>query len=127
MALVSNPWFVNAHSKMINSVEIVEQKEDIYNDSDSDDAHIELPEGMEPEERKPWPDLFVLTAGADWDILLHRLSNGVKIGQFAQDNLWNIYDMKPYEKIRPNYVREWLKLKKAKWFRMIEERISEAR
>ena len=127
MALVSNPWFINAHRKMINTVEIVEQRDDIYNDSDSDDAHIELPEGMEPEEKKPWPDVFVLTAGADWDILLHRLSNGVKIGQFAQDNLWNIYDMSPYENIRPNYVREWLKLKKAKWFGMIEERISEAR
>ena len=77
---MSNPWFINAHRKMINSVEIVEQKEDAYNDSESDDAHIELPEGMEPEEKKPWPDVFVLTASSDWDILLHRLSNGVKIG-----------------------------------------------
>ena len=112
---------------MINSVEIVEQRDDIYNDEDSDDANIELPEGLAPEERKPWPDLFIITASEDWDILLHRLSNGVKVIQFAQDNSWNIYDMKPYEKIRPNYVRDWLKEKKQKWIGMINDRIKSAR
>ena len=124
---MGNPWFVNAHRSTINSVEIVEQKDDIYNEEDSDDAAIELPENMAPEERKPWPDLFVLTASSDWDILLHRLSNGVKIGQFAQDNLWNIYDMTPYENIRPNYVRDWLKQKKTKWLAMINERVVQAK
>ena len=78
--MVGNPWFVNAHKKMINSIEIVEQRDDIYNDEDSDDANIELPEGLAPEERKPWPDIYILTASSDWDILLHRLSNGVRIG-----------------------------------------------
>ena len=57
----------------------------------------------------------MLTAGQDCDILLHRLSNGVRIGQFYQEDLWNIYDMEPYDKIRPKYVREWLAVKKKNW------------
>ena len=63
MALVSNPWFINAHRKLISSVEIVEQNMDPIEDDDSDDANIELPEGLAPEEKTPWPDIFVLTAG----------------------------------------------------------------
>ena len=35
--------------------------------------------------------------------------------------------MKPYEKIRPNYVRDWLKEKKQKWIGMINDRIKSAR
>ena len=42
----------------------------------------DMPEDMAPEEKVNWPDQFVLTAGHDCDILLHRLSNGVRIGQF---------------------------------------------
>ena len=82
---------------------------------------------MQPEERVPWPDCFVLTAGQDWDILLHRLSNGVRIGQFAQDDLWNIYDMTPYEKVRPKYVREWLAIKKKNWMDLMEARLLNAK
>ena len=74
-----------------------------------------------------WPDCFVLTAAQDWDILLHRLSNGVRIGQFAQDDLWNIYDMTPYEKIKPKYVREWLAEKKEKWMDMMQARLLNAK
>ena len=76
---VSNPWYINAHREIIYSVEIVEQRDDVF-EEDSEDEQIELPEGLAPEERQPWPDLFVLTASQDKDILLHRLSNGVKIG-----------------------------------------------
>ena len=112
MALVANPWFVKAHRKLISSVEMVEQNMDPIEDDDSEDANIELPDGLAPEEKTPWPDIFVLTAGQDWDILLHRLSTGVRIGQFYQEDLWNIYDMKPYDKIKPNYVREWIQAKK---------------
>ena len=108
-ASIGNPWFIRAHRKMVNSVEMVEQKNEEDIESSESGEDIELPEGLEKEERQPWPDIFILTAGADWDILLHRLSTGVKIGQFAQDELWNIFDMTPYDKIRPNYVREWLK------------------
>lgn len=68
-----------------------------------------MPEGLEKEERQKWPDIFILTAGADYDILLHRLSTGVRIGQFGQEDYWNIFDMTPYDKVRPRYVREWLK------------------
>lgn len=108
-ASIGNPWFIRAHRKMVNSVEMVEQKNEEDIESSESGEDIELPEGLEKEERQPWPDIFILTAGADWDILLHRLSTGVKIGQFAQDELWNIFDMTPYDKVRPNYVREWLK------------------
>ena len=106
---------------------MVEQKDDLYVDSDDDDEDIELPEGLAPEEKIPWPDLFVLTAGQDWDILLHRLSTGVKIGQFAQDELWNIYDMAPYDNKKPNYVREWLQEKKKRWLDLMEERLLNAK
>ena len=62
-ALVSNPWFIKAHRKLISSVEMVEQNMDPIEDEDSDDANIELPEGLAPEDKRPWPDIFVLTAG----------------------------------------------------------------
>jgi hypothetical protein len=35
-------------------------------------------------------DLFIVSSGADWNILLHRMSNGAKIGQFSQEATWNI-------------------------------------
>jgi len=35
--------------------------------------------------------------------------------------------MKPYEKLRPNYVREWLEEKKKKWKALMEDRIEQAR
>lgn len=123
---ISNPWFINAHRLLINSVEIVEQKdEDI--ESEESGEEIELPEGLEKEERKEWQDIFILTASQDQDILIHRLSNGVKIGQFAQEQPWNIFDMTPYEGIRPRYVREWLKQKKQKWLKLIDDRIADHR
>ena len=124
-AQMSNPWYINAHRELISSVEIVEQRDDVY-EEDDDEEDIELPEGLAPEERQPWPDQFILTASQDKDILLHRLSNGVKIGQFAQEEPWNIYDMAPYDKIRPNYYREWLRLKKRSWVDLIVNRLKEA-
>lgn len=79
-AKVSNPWFINAHHRLISTVEMVEQRTDEAFEEDSDDAQIELPEGLAPEDPIPWPDIFVLTGSQDGDILLHRLSNGVRIG-----------------------------------------------
>ena len=90
---------------------MVQQRDEVYDDDD-DSEEIELPPDLAPEERKEWPDIFVLTASLDQDILLHRLSNGVRIGQFAQDEPWNIYDMTPYDKVRPNYVSDWLDIKR---------------
>jgi hypothetical protein len=58
---------------------------------------------------------------------MHRLSNGVKIGQFAQEQPWNIFDMSAYDGVRPNFVREWLVQKKQKWLKLIDERIAEHR
>ena len=76
-AQVGVPWFINAHRKLITSIEVVEQSEDTF--ADEEDLDL-LPEDLRPEQRVPWPDSFVLTASMDWDILMHRLSNGVKIG-----------------------------------------------
>ena len=122
MAMVSDPWFIKAHKQAITSVEIIERNmEPIEFDLS------ELPEDMAPEEKVAWPDLFVLTAGQDCNILLHRLSDGVRIGQFHQEEPWNIYDMTPYQTIKPNYVREWLQEKKAKWLKIMDERINVAK
>jgi len=35
--------------------------------------------------------------------------------------------MSKYEKIRPNYVREWLKEKKIKWMDLMKERLLHAK
>lgn len=56
----------------------------------------------------------------DCNINLHRLSDGVFVGQFNKPEnpgkstkCWNIHDMSKYAHRRPRYVREWyLKLKK---------------
>jgi hypothetical protein len=84
---------------------------------------------VEDEPRAEFPDLFVLSCSKDCNILLHRLSNGVKIGQFGQDAFWNIFDMSQYDPkvVRPNYVREWFKDKKNAWKKMIEVRIAKAK
>jgi len=64
------------------------------------------------EEKNIKTDRFIISAGNDNNIHLHRLSNGVFIGQFGQAHAWNIHDISPYEKRKPRYVREWyLKLK----------------
>jgi hypothetical protein len=64
------------------------------------------------EEKNIKSDRFIVTASNDNNINLHRLSNGVYVGQFGQAKGWNIHDMSPYEHIKPRFVREWyLKLK----------------
>lgn len=35
--------------------------------------------------------------------------------------------MKPYDKIKPNYVREWLVEKKQKWLKLMDDRIAQAK
>ena len=80
-------YFIIAHKAMINSIQLVEH-DNIHSDS------------------------FIITASNDNNINLHRLSNGVFVGQFGQAKAWNIHDMSPYEGRKPRYVREWyLKLK----------------
>lgn len=48
---IGNPWFIRAHRKMINSVEMVEQKNEEDIESSESGEEIELPEGLEKEER----------------------------------------------------------------------------
>lgn len=80
-------YFIIAHRAVINSIQIVEEK------------NIKS-------------DRFIITASNDCNINMHRLSNGVFIGQFGQAKGWNIHDMSPFENNKPRYVREWyLKLK----------------
>ena len=131
-AKIKVPWFINAHKQLVHTVQIVEQKgEDEEEDDSGSDGGTELDSEniIADEPRVEWPDLFVLTCSKDCNILLHRLSNGVKIGQFGQDAFWNIFDMTQYDPkvVRPNYVREWMKEKKDAWRKMIEERIEIAK
>ena len=35
--------------------------------------------------------------------------------------------MKPYDKLKPNYVREWLVEKKQKWLKLMDDRIAHAK
>ena len=46
------------------------------------------------------------------NILLHRLKNGAKVGQFSQEATWTLKKVDTYINKRPNYVREWFKKKK---------------
>jgi hypothetical protein len=70
--------------------------------------------------------LFILSAGGDCNVLLHRLSNGTKVGQFGQTN-WNIKDMSTCYRKRPNYVRDWFMQRKAEWKKFIEGKIKDAK
>jgi WD40 repeat protein len=88
--LVSVKYFVVAHKALINTIQVCE--------------------GL-----KDQPEKFIITASNDCNIYLYRLKNGTLIGQFGQENPWNIYDMSTHEHKRPKYVREWyIKLKKKK-------------
>ena len=78
------PWFINAHKQLVHSVQVVEQKEEEKEDEDKSDGDEFSSDNMiQDEPRVEWPDVFVLTCSKDCNILLHRLSNGVKIGQFG--------------------------------------------
>ena len=78
-------YFIIAHKANINTISIVEEFKH---------------------------ERFIITAANDNNINLHRLRDGVLIGQFGQANAWNIHDMTPYSNKKPRYVREWyLKLK----------------
>jgi len=55
-AQLRDEWFITAHRKIINSLSLVES----------------FPS-----------DIFVISASSDCNIMLHRLSNGVKIGQLG--------------------------------------------
>ena len=73
-------WFIVAHKSQINTIQLCEAFED---------------------------DIYIITASNDHNIHLHRLSNGVFIGQFGADAQWNIHDLTAFDRRRPNYVRTW--------------------
>lgn len=94
-------WYIQAHRSAVNSLQIVETFRDEI-------------------------DLFVVSAGADWNILLHKLSNGARVGQFSQDAAWNIRaldDKSTKKKIRPRYVPEWFNSKREAWKTFVEKKI----
>ena len=70
-------------------------------------------------------DRFIITAASDCNINLHRLSNGVFVGQFGQATPWNINDMNPYKNRKPRYVREWYKKLKDRMKYLRDKRIAE--
>lgn len=91
--------FIIAHKALINTIQIVE----------------------EPNIKS---DRFIITASNDNNINLHRLSNGVFIGQFGKpedakvsSKCWDIHNMDKYEHRKPRYVRDWYLRLKAKWKR----------
>jgi len=88
-ANMRDQWFIMAHRRIINSIQLCES----FPDS----------------------DIFVISSSGDCNIMLHRLSNGVRIGQLGQEKFWNIYDMSPYERVRPNYVRGWFNARREKF------------
>jgi len=96
-AQLRDEWFISAHRKIINSISLVES----------------FPS-----------DIFIISASSDCNILLHRLSNGVKIGQLGQEPLWNIHDMERYANIRPYYVREWFNERREKFKKYVEVKMS---
>lgn len=129
-AKIRVPWFINAHKQLVHTVQVVEQKtEEEEEELESGGEEADSEHMIQDEPRVEWPDLFVLSCSKDCNILLHRLSNGVKIGQFGQDAFWNIFDMSQYDPkvVRPNYVREWIKEKKDAWRKMIEDKIEVAK
>jgi len=91
-------WYVQAHKKVggsVNSLGIVQKFKS---------------------------DRFVISASADNNILLHRISNGVKVGQFSQDKQWRIDDMSRHNG-KANIVREWIRERLSRWIKFLEERI----
>jgi hypothetical protein len=83
-------WFIQAHRRSaINSIQVVPIKH-------SDDSY----------------EKFIVTCANDHNIQLHRLIDGVHIGQFGQDSMWNIHDLTAFRGRYPNFTRSWaLKLK----------------
>ena len=68
-------------------------------------------------------DRFVVSASTDNNILLHRISSGVRVGQFNQEKLWKIKNMSEFDNKRPNLVRDWLRGKIKVWKEFLEEKI----
>jgi len=56
---------------------------------------------------------FIVSSSNDHNIQLTRFIDGVQIGQFGQDSMWNIHDLSAFNNRLPRYTRSWMqKLKK---------------
>jgi hypothetical protein len=79
-------WFIQAHRRCaINGIQVVPIKH----------GEDEL-------------EKFIVSCANDHNIQLHRFIDGVHIGQFGQDSMWNIHDLTAFQHRRPNYTRSWL-------------------
>jgi WD40 repeat protein len=87
-------WFIHAHRKIINSLQICET----FNS-----------------------DIFIISASNDKNILIHRMSSGTLVGQLQRDR-WDIKDMAPHDKKRPKYVQSWFDARRRKFQDYIERK-----
>jgi hypothetical protein len=78
-------WFVHAHRRVINCLSVVPIKN----------------------EETGRVIKFIVSCSNDHNILLTRFEDGLLIGQFGQDSMWNIYDLQAFEGRRPHYTRSW--------------------
>ena len=76
-------YFICAHRKCINEIKIAECHEKVITQT------------------------LIISCSDDCNINLHRLEDGVFIGQFGSPNPWNLKDMSIYDKKKPRYVRQW--------------------
>ena len=55
----------------------------------------------------------MVSSSNDHNIHLTRFIDGVHIGQFGQDSMWNIHDLSAFNSRLPKYTRSWVtKMKK---------------
>ena len=79
-------WFIQSHKRVINCLQIVKVKG-----------------GENGEGQK-----FIVSSSNDHNILMTRFEDGLHIGQFGQDSMWNIYDLSAFNGRVPYYTRSWL-------------------
>ncbi len=64
---------------------------------------VEINHGEDAEKEK-----FIVSSANDHNIQLTRFKDGVHIGQFGQDSMWNIHDLSAFNGREPRYTRSWL-------------------
>ena len=79
-------WFIQVHRRVINCINIVE-----------------ISHGEDGEKEK-----FIVSSANDHNIQLTRFSDGVQIGQFGQDSMWNIHDLSAFKYRIPRFTRSWI-------------------
>lgn len=77
-------WFIQAHRRVINCIQVVEI------------------------EKQADGEKFIVSSSNDHNVHLTRFSDGVHIGQFGQDSMWNIHDLSAFNNRPPRYTRSWM-------------------